>query len=217
MAGIFKFGQGEPAELAKETPIDRVRFVVLDTELTSLDRRTNRLLSVGAIAVTGTRIHLGEQFYRLVNPGVAVPSAGVVIHKLRPEDIANAEPPERVLGELREFVGNAVLMGHFAEIDRDVLRKEFAALGDHLDNPMICTARLQRWIVQKSAYKEDQFRDLENVDLATLAGLYGLPHQEAHHALDDAFTTARLWQRQKHSLAQLGIDTVGQLLKIGKV
>ena len=46
-----------------------LRYVVLDTELTSLDYRTNRLLSIGAISMQGPSIQLGNQFYRVINPG----------------------------------------------------------------------------------------------------------------------------------------------------
>jgi len=213
----FKSGTRDSEAFAKDTPLDDVRFVVLDTELTSLNGKTNRLLSVGGIALTGTKIHLGDQFYRVVNPGVAVPAESVVIHKLRPEDVANGESPAAVFRELQEFIAGSILMGHFAEIDRNVLRKEFASCGLELTNPMVCTARVQRWIIQKSGYKEDQFRDLENVDLETLAKSYGLDHSDAHHALADAFMTAHLWQRQKHALEKLGAPNLGQLLKIARV
>ena len=47
---------------------------------------------------------------------------------------------------------------------------------------------------------EEQARRLEHLDLESLAAAYGLPLQEAHHALEDAFLTARLWQRQIHAL-----------------
>lgn len=217
MPGWFQSGSRESEAFARDTPLDVVRFVVLDTELTSLNGKTNRLLSVGGIVVTGSKIHLGEQFYRVVNSGVAVPAEGVVIHKLRPEDVANGEPPELVIRDLKVFMSGSVLVGHFAEIDRNVLRKEFAASGYELTNQMICTARVQRWLVQKSGYKEDQFRDLENVDLETLAKSYGFEHTDAHHALADAFMTARLWQRQKHALEKFGVANLGQLLKIARI
>jgi DNA polymerase III epsilon subunit-like protein len=58
----------------------------VDTELTSLDTRSNRLLSIGAIAMDGSKIRIAEQFYRLVNPGVAVPAQSILIHKLLPSD-----------------------------------------------------------------------------------------------------------------------------------
>ncbi len=203
--------------IAKETPLSTVRFVVLDTELTSLDQRTNRLLSVGAIAMNGARILLGEQFYRVVNPGVNVPEPGVLVHRLRPADVAAAAKPAEVLAELREFIGDALLVGHFAEIDMKILRKELASTGHELANPAICTARVQRWIVQNQRYTEDQYHQMENVDLASLAQTYKIDVQEAHHALDDAFVTARLWQKLLHVLETKGITTFGQLMKIGRI
>jgi len=52
-----------------DTPIRSVRYVVLDTEFSSREQRSNRLLSVGAITMEGARIRMGEQFYRVLNPG----------------------------------------------------------------------------------------------------------------------------------------------------
>ncbi|HVZ17092.1 MAG TPA: 3'-5' exonuclease [Terriglobales bacterium] len=203
--------------IPKDTPLAEVRFVVLDTELTSLDARTNRLLSLGAIAMNGARILIGEQFYRVVNPGVEVPEEGVLIHKLRPTDVEQGQSPKNVLQEFREFAQNSLLVGHFAAIDMKVLRKELAQSGEELPNPAICTARVHRWIVQQQRYSEDQFHKLENVDLATLARVYGIEVSEAHHAFDDAFVTARLWQKLLHELEKSGIHNYGQLLKVGGI
>ncbi len=207
----------DPSTRAKHTPLNAARFVILDTELTSLDDRSNRLLSVGAITMTGTKIHIGEQFYRIVNPGVAVPAESVVIHHLRLEDVAQGEPPATVLGDFSDFISGAVLVGHFAEIDRNVLRKEFAAVNRKLEAPMVCTARVQRWILSRQQYTEDHFHKMEQMDLASLAKLYDLEFREAHHALDDAFVTARLWQKQLHALAKLDVQTLGNLLRFAKV
>jgi len=197
--------------------LSSIRFVILDTELTSLNARTNRLLSVGAIAMKGSRIVLGEQFYAVVNPGVSVPEQGVLIHKLRPTDVQNGQSPTDALRDLGQFIEGSVLVGHFAEVDIKILRKEMAQTGQQLTNPAICTARVHRWIVQKQRYTEDQFDRLENVSLATLAKIYNLDVHEAHHALDDAFVTARLWQKLLHVLETQNITSFGQLLKIGAI
>jgi DNA polymerase III subunit epsilon len=202
---------------AAEASIESTRFVVLDTELTSLDERTNRLLSVGAIGMVGSKILLGEQFYRVVNPGVSVPAQGVVIHRLRPADVERGHDLASTIAELGSFIENAVLVGHFARIDRTVLRKEFTSCGLPFENHMICTARVQRWIVRKQPFKEDQFRELEATDLESLARVYKLDFHEAHHALDDAFATARLWQQQMHVLSDLGVKALRELLRFAKV
>jgi DNA polymerase-3 subunit epsilon len=197
--------------------IESTQFVVVDTELTSLDARTNRLLSVGAIRMVGSKILLGEQFYRVVNSGTPVPAEGVVIHKLRPAEVERGQDLASTIAEFTAFIRNAVLVGHFAKIDHTALHKEFSSVGYSFKNRMICTARVQHWIVRKQPFREDQFRDLESTDLQSLARLYKLDFHEAHHALDDAFVTARLWQRQIHLLKELDVKTLGKVLRLARV
>lgn len=201
----------------KDTPLDAVRYVVLDTELTSVNSRSNRLLSVGAIAMDGPKIRLGEQFYREVNPGVAVAEASVLVHKLRPNDVAHAEPPQEVLASLQKFIAGAVLVGHFVALDLKILRKELAGTGLELNNPGIDTARVQEWILRHQHYSEDFAHCLENLDLLSLAKAYGLECKEVHHALSDAFVTAEIWQKMLYALQAKGVRKLGELLRIGKV
>ena len=89
------------AGIPPDTPLQQLPYVVIDTELTSLDSRSNRVLSIGAIAMNGSRILLGDQFYRIVNPGVSVPATGVLIHKLRPHDVEQGEAPGAVMSALQ--------------------------------------------------------------------------------------------------------------------
>jgi DNA polymerase III subunit epsilon len=201
----------------KDTPLDAVRYVVLDTELTSVNSRSNRLLSVGAIAMDGPRIRIGEQFYREVNPGISVAEASVLVHKLRPNDVADAEPTHQVLANLRKFIAGAVLVGHFVEIDLNILRKELAVTEHALNNPAVDTARVQEWILRRGPYSEDLPHRLENLDLLSLAKAYGLECHEAHHALSDAFVTAGIWQKMLYVVQGKGIGKLGELLRIGRV
>ena len=203
--------------VSSDTQLHEVQYVVLDTELTSLDQRTNRLLSIGAIAMDGARIRMGEQFYRVVNPGVQLPAAGVLVHKLRSHEVEAGEPPARALADLQQFVGSRVLVGHFVEIDLKALRKELGDEQHRLNNPAIDTARVHRWIVQHGPLRDDLVQQLETIDLASLAAAYDLDFREAHNALDDAFVTARLWQKMLHRLEVMGLRTLGQLLKVARV
>lgn len=202
------------AAFPDKAALDAVRYVVLDTELTSLDKRSNRLLSVGAIAMDGPKIRLGEQFYRVVNPGVPVPAETVVIHKLRSEDVEGGEPLAETLGELRRFVEGAVLVGHCVDIDRQILWKELGHRQD-FDNPAVDTARVHHWILRHGPYSEDLPVQLERLDLATVAKFYGLDSHDAHHALSDAFHTAQVWQKMIYALQSKGVGKLGELLRIG--
>ncbi len=210
----LKFGEWK-GEYPPETPIRSVRYAVLDTEFTSLDQRSNRLLSVGAITMEGASIRMGEQFYRVLNPGVEVPASTVVVHKLRPSDIELGEPPLQALAELRDYVAGAVLVGHFIKIDLDILRKEMRGTDHSFDNPVVDTAQVHRWLLRNGRYSEDLFHRLEILDLASLAKIYNIELREAHHALDDAFVTARLWQKLIYQLEARGVRTLAALLKIG--
>jgi DNA polymerase-3 subunit epsilon len=200
--------------LPKDTPLDRLRYVVLDTEWTSLDSRSNRLLSMGAIGMQGPSIRLNQQLYRVVNPGVAVPGPGVLIHRLRPCDVEQGSPPLQVLEELNAFAQGAAIVGHFIGMDLKVLRKELAGAGSVFDHPAIDTARVHRWILWRRPHSADIAQQLENLDLQSLAKAYKLEFQEAHHALEDAYLTARLWQRMIHTLQAMKIRDLGALLKI---
>jgi DNA polymerase-3 subunit epsilon len=217
MLGWLKYLKRQTAtgEYAPDTLLTAIRYAVLDTEFTSLNERSNRLLSVGVVAMEGSSIRMGEQFYRVLNPGVDVPAKTVLVHKLRPSDIERGESPVQVLAELHDQLAGAVLVGHFARIDVDILRKEMRVVGQVLENPYVCTAQVHRWLLRQGRYSEDLFHRMENVDLASLAGIYDIEVREAHHALDDAFVTARLWQKQIHQLESHGVRTLEKLLKIG--
>jgi DNA polymerase III epsilon subunit-like protein len=207
--------EGDTSTLAKDTAIDWLRYVVLDTELTSLDHRTNRMLSVGAIAMQGPSIQLGTQFYRVVNPHVPIPAESVVIHKLRSEDIVAGERPGKCLADLRQFIEGSVLVGHCVEIELKILAKEMSQTGHTFGNPAIDTTRVHHWILRHGSYSEDLAVQLENLDLATLAKFYSLDVQDAHHALSDAFLTARIWQKMLYTLQAKGVTNLRKLLRIG--
>jgi DNA polymerase III subunit epsilon len=205
--------------LSRRTRLDSVRWVVLDSELTSLDSQSNRLLSVGAIVMEGGKIRLGEQFYRVVNPGVAVPVKTILVHGLRPTDLAEGEPPRQVLQELREFCAGAVLVGHFVRIDLDVLRKEYRAAGPEFDfdfdTPAIDTARVHRWLSLRNKRSPDAWDDrTDRFDLISVARAHQIEVEDSHHALYDAFLTARLWQKLLNELALAKVQTLGELLRI---
>jgi len=200
----------------RSTRLRDVRFVVLDTELTSLDKRTNRLLSVGAIAMHGPRILVGEQFYRVVNPGVDIPAESIVVHGLRPEDVAEGDSTDAVLNDLRAFIQNSVLVGHFVGIDAHVLNKELTAMGGSLALPALDTARAFHWLQLQNSLDAGHDHVSAALDLPSVASHYGVAVHDAHHALVDAFVTAQVWQRILSGLEAAGVTTLGRALRIAR-
>ena len=68
----------------------------------------------------------------------------------------------------------------------------------------------------RGLFRDDLEQQLGNISLAALAGTYHLDFHEAHHALDDAFVTARLWQKMTGKLQAMKMSTLGDLLRIAK-
>ena len=214
MLNWLGFGRSLGEGFSPETPLRTQRYVVLDTELTSLDNRTNRILSIGAVVMQGSRILLGEDFYREINPGVPVPGGTVLVHGLRPADVVHAEPPFQVLMDLKTFTEGAVIVGHFVSLDVKALQKELGGHGHDLNNPAVDTARVHRWILRNGHPTDDAGHRHDDLSLETLAAEYALPVHHMHHALGDAFLTAQLWQKLMFKLEPLGIRTLGQLMRI---
>jgi DNA polymerase III subunit epsilon len=165
----------------------------------------------------GSRIRLAEQFYRVVNPGVEVPERTILVHGLRPADVADGEPPAKVVNELAEFIEGAVLVGHFIAIDIAALKKEFRNAGRRLGNVAIDSAKVHRWLELKHRTFGEATDDRhEALDLPTVAKHYNIAVGDSHHALADAFVTAQLWQKLLSGLESAGTQTIGDLRRIGR-
>lgn len=219
MTRWLNFGGLRTAEhrFAKDAALDSLPYSVLDTELTSLNRRTNRLLSIGAVAMEGTRIQMARQFYCVVNPGVPIPQEGILVHKLRPDEIANGTSPAEALAQLENFLQDTVVVGHFVEIDLRALGKEAGKANGVLQHPAIDTARVQKWLWDHETNSQKHGHDAEKLDLASLAKEYSIDFQEAHHALQDAFVAAQVWQRIIPRLGAMNVRTLGAALRIAGV
>jgi DNA polymerase-3 subunit epsilon len=115
-------GAGGPAEtwtgiVTKRTAIETCPFVVFDTELSGLDPRKDFIVSIGALKMTGGTVHISSQLYRLIRPAGEMTRKSVEIHGITPEELKEEESLDAVLPDFLEFIRDAVLVGHFINID----------------------------------------------------------------------------------------------------
>lgn len=202
----------------EKTLISECRYVVLDTELTGLDVKKDSIVSIGAIAMTGGSIHLGETLYRLVSPETKMRGESVVIHGITPSDVADMPPIDQTMDELLRFCEGAVVVGHFLSLDLKFLNKELKRLEDRLfPCPVADTFRIHDWIRQHDVAFGAHYNGMvQDTDLFTMARKYHIQVSAAHNALMDAFVTAQLFQLFLSFLPGLGVRTVKDLLRIGK-
>ncbi len=192
-------------------------YVVFDTELTGLNVKKDSIVSIGALKVFGTRIDVGNPYYRVVEPQSELTGRSVVIHGITPSEAAECPRIDKVLPEFLDFCSGGIMVGHFVSIDLAFLNKEMVRLfGLPIQNPGIDTSVLYQWLRKK---EEDicAFYDGigENVDLLTLASKYDIPISETHNALSDAYVTAQLFQRLVVAVCRFDVKLVEDLLRIG--
>jgi len=194
-------------------------FVAFDTELTGLDFRRDSIISIGAVKLRGRRILPSQTFYKLVRPESELRGESVVVHEITHSDLSNADPVKDVLVAFLEFIGDAVLIGHFVHIDIHFVSQAMKKLfGIALRNPTVDTRALHDWLYEN----DDRFAKHHNgmttkTDLFSMVKRYGIEAGKAHNALSDAYMTAQLFQRFLPFLSFCGINKIKELIQIGKM
>ena len=109
-AVIARYRQAFTSTWNDDTPVDRVRFVVLDSETTGLNPRVDRLVTIGAVAVRAGEILLDDSFDALLR--VDENTTAVTVHGVtRDESQAGMEEAE-ALERFLDYVGDGVIVGH---------------------------------------------------------------------------------------------------------
>ncbi len=199
-------------------PLAHYSFVVCDTELTGLNRRRDEIISIGAVRIEGLQILPGETFHRYIRPRNIDPNQATLIHRITPEQLRGVPPVEEVLPGFVRFCGDALIVGHFVDIDMHFLnRAARRVLGGTLSNPSIDTMRLAR------AYKEARCRDYYghcdqsmSYNLDELSNEFHLPRFKPHDALEDALQTAYLFLFLVKKFRHGGIRTLRELYRAGR-
>jgi polyribonucleotide nucleotidyltransferase len=153
-------------------------FVVVDVETTGRDAATAQLVEVAAVKVTGGAI--SDRWSTLVDPGR--PIEGSQLHGLTDRDVKGAPSPADAVKRLREFAGDATIVGHNVGFDLGFLE---AAAGDGLR--FEAGTYLDTLVLAREAYP-----DQDVYKLAELCRFFGISPEPNHRALPDAEATAAL-------------------------
>ena len=210
--------QGVKRRLDLKTSLDEVDYVAFDTELTGLDLRRDSIIAIGAVRLRGGRIFPAESFHSLVRPETELKSPGVVVHGITHSDLVDASRAREVLEGFVEFVGDSVLVGHFVHIDTGfvgrALKRRF---GIALRSPAIDTSTLHDWLTENDTSLARHYGGVAvEKNLFSTAERYGIPVDQPHAALADAFVTAQLFQRLLHFLPACGVTTLRDLLSVAR-
>lgn len=188
------------ARLAGASPsLAAARWVVLDCETSGLDPARDRLLALGAVALRGGRIELGESFEALLRQDQASDASNILIHGIGGDAQRAGRAPAEALGEFAAFLGQGLPVAFHADFDAAIL----ASAGLRAPaQPWLDLARLAPALYprrRKAGALDDWLEDF-----AILA-------PQRHDALGDALATAELFLVLLAEAQRQGIATVGAL------
>lgn len=206
------------ASFDQDRPLEDYTFVVMDTELTGLNPRSDEIVSVGAVRVSGLRINPSDIFHAMVRPGGAMHKPATLVHRITPQAVADKPSIEEVLPDFLEFCGDALLVGHHVGLDMAFLNRTTQRhLGGTLHTPCIDTMRLaQAWEQECWENSFDPFQPSISYNLRDLADRYGLPRFREHDALEDAMQAAYLFVYLGRKMRGGSIRTLRDLFMAGR-
>lgn len=172
----------------------------MDFETTGLGPGTDRLLSIGYVAVNGIEIDLSTAGSFVIRQAGTV-GQSATIHGLTDDRIAIGCELAEAIGATLAALAGRVLLAHYTTIEESFLDRACAQLfGAGLTVPSIDTMMLHRRLLHQG----NLWIATASVRLWAARAHFGLPVYRAHEALTDALACAELYLAQ---LSVLGLQT----------
>jgi DNA polymerase-3 subunit epsilon len=191
-----------------ETLADEVRFVVLDTETTGLDPRRDRLITIGALGVSGGEIVIPDCFEVMLK--VAYNNSSVTVHGITRDEAREGLDEPQAMEEFLNYLRDGVIVGH--HIGHDIAALSCALerhFGQELKNRSLDTMELTLNLEKDGAFAERGAA--KGFSLDALCNLFGVAPHDRHTAGGDAFITAQIFLRLLRIGRKFGRDRLGSL------
>ncbi|QQS47229.1 MAG: 3'-5' exonuclease [Acidobacteriota bacterium] len=189
------------------TPIDELRFVVLDTETTGLDPRRDRMITIGAVSVEGRQILLSDAFEVMLR--LEYNSSSVTVHGITRQEARDGLEEPEALAQFLPYLRDGVIVGHHILHDIETLNAATERhFGFHLQNRRLDTMDLTLHLQADGAIAKDA---IQGFSLDVLCDLFGVEPHDRHTAGGDAFITAQIFLRLLNLCHRYGRNTLGLL------
>jgi len=196
------------ASWTDQTPVDRVRFVALDSETTGLNPLTDRIITIGAVAVQDGDIVLEDSFEALLR--MEKNSAAVTVHGITRDETRGGLDEAEALRHFLGYLQDGVIVGHHIGHDISTLNAGYQRhWGFDLMNRSLDTMDLTLHLERSGAFAERE--RIREFTLDSLCDLFGVIPHDRHTAGGDAFITAQVFLRLLRLASRHGRDRLGPL------
>ncbi|MGE0424313.1 MAG: PolC-type DNA polymerase III [Reyranellaceae bacterium] len=182
-----------------QAPLSGGRFVSLDTETTGLSTWRDAVVEIAVVEIVDGHPATAPLIDARVKPHRSIPAAATAIHGITDADVVDAPPLSALWRQLMPLLDDAVVVGHSIGFDMAILKREARRAALPWRAPPTLDTRLLSAALDPP---------LAHLDLAAIAGRFGVECGPRHTALGDAVTAARLFGRLVERLEAAGIHTV---------
>ena len=205
---ISRYRKCFDATWSDDTAIDRVRFVVLDTETTGLNPRTDRIITIGAVAVQNGEMLLDDSFEALLK--VTQNTSSVTVHGVtRDESRMGMEEPQ-ALELFLDYLKDGVIVGHHIGHDIATFDEAYERhWGFRISNRALDTMNLALHLEKAGAFSGRP--KIREFTLDALCEAFGVIPHDRHTASGDAFITAQVFLRMRRLALRYDRGQLGRI------
>jgi len=190
-------------------PLHAQRYVVVDVETSGLNPYRDRLISIGALAISDGLIRLDDSFEVVLRQQVPSEDRNILIHGIGGTTQISGKNPADGLIAFLNFAGKTPLIAFHADFDRVVISRALRqALGIDLANEWLDVAMLAPALFTEhapSAHTLDEWMQV-----------FGIENYARHDAVADSFATAQLFQIVLSQATRQGMKNCADLVKLEK-
>ncbi len=189
-------------------PLTSINAIVIDTETTGINTKTDRILEIAGVHISGGKVNLQNTKSVLISPGITIPQSSTKIHGITDSIVLDAPGFEEGIKEFIGWAGNRFLLGYSLGFDLAVLEEEHKRHGMVWSEPRVLDVEE---LVQLLA------PNLPNLALDTVLSWLNLPlPEDRHRALPDAVATAEIFSKLIPILKERGISTYAEADRLCK-
>lgn len=198
-SGVIRCGNAP----ALHTPLGEIRALVLDTETTGLNVRSDRIISIAGYHLAAGAIPAAPDFDLMIDPGRPIPAASTAFHGIVDAMVAGRGDFAAHWPEMHRHLEAGLIIGHQIYFDIALMSREVRRLGGKLQPPVA----LDTALLYAALHPGHRHRDL-----TPCCAEFGISIPARHTARGDAAATGALFLKLVPLLQEHGIHTLGEAL-----
>ncbi|EIJ82194.1 hypothetical protein PB1_04640 [Bacillus methanolicus PB1] len=186
-----------------DSPLKNLEVVVFDIETTGFfPDKGDRIISIGAVKMTGSMIESEQTFYSLVKSNIPLSKEISLLTNITDEQLSMAPAASEVLIQFFKFIKSRLLVAHHAKHEQSFMQKMTRDLmRTNFEHRIIDTSFLIR-LTNPS---------VKSLPLEEICLQCGVEIKNRHHALGDAQMTAQIWSFYLKKAQSMGFKNLREV------